>query len=283
MRLSSCIYVPSTDTMKLSLIIPAYNEEKRIERTLRAYSIFFDSLVFKRALDYEIIVVINNTRDRTEEIVLRFQKNNPRVRYLKFKQGGKGFAISEGFRDALRRDAELIGFVDADMATGPASLYDLVKAIDHYEGAIANRYDSRSKLTPRLTFRRIIVARIFNFIVRSLFSISYKDTQCGAKLFTRHLVESVLPDLTITQWAYDIDLLYLATKKGFRIQSVPTSWMDVEGSKIRLVRSSLEMIFAIIQLRILHSRFVRVLIPLNKAIGLLYRFLTSSSKKVNLK
>ena len=123
--------------MKLCIIIPACNEEKRIGRTLKEYCRFFSK---KLKSDFEIIVVINNTNDRTEEIVKNHRKKCRELKYLNLKQGGKGFAVIQGFKEALKKDFDLIGFVDADMATPPRSFYDLIENIKDYDGVIASRY-----------------------------------------------------------------------------------------------------------------------------------------------
>ena len=250
--------------------MPAYNEEKRIGKTLKTYSEYFDGLTVEGKLTYEIVIVINNTTDKTEEVVRSVQKKNKKVRYLKFKRGGKGFAVMEGFRDALKRNNDLIGFVDADMATSPAAFHLLIENIEHYDGAIADRYMRGAKIIPSFSFRRIVVSRVFNFLVRSLFGFKYRDTQCGAKLFSRKCVEKMKDDLTITQWAFDIDVLYSSKKNNFKIKSVPTIWMEMEGSKLNIGRTSLEMFFAIMQLRILRSPFKRNLIFLKPFISILY-------------
>lgn len=265
--------------MKLAIVIPAYNEEKRIQRTLEAYTRFFDSLVKKKILTYELIIVINNTRDATPQIVQSFQKKNPAIRSLQFVQGGKGFAITEGFREALRRNFDVIGFVDADMSTEPQYFYELAQRLGEYDGTIASRYEPTSKVYPRPTRMRVFVSRVFNFMVRTLFLMPYRDTQCGAKLFRREVIKTVLPQFTITEWAYDIDLLYLARKNCFVIRSVPTVWHDAEGSTLRLVGGSLDMFFSIIQLRLLHSPFHRLNDKLERIRRPLYRFLINRSKR----
>ena len=261
--------------MKISIIIPAYNEENRIGDTLEKYSSFFDNT----DLDYELLVVINNTRDKTEEVVRRIQKRYSRIRFLNIREKGKGNAITVGFKDALKRKPEILGFVDADMATKPDSFYRLIVNLKNYDGAIANRYDKNSVIIPEFTFRRMIVAHIFNFIVRTLFMLPYQDAQCGAKAFKRNVIESILKDISITQWAYDIDILYLIKKQRFKIYSCPTEWEDKEGSKIKIIESSLEMLLAVIQLRVLHSRFSSLLQPMKKPIGTIYKFIVNRRKK----
>ena len=256
---------------KVSIIVPAYNEEKRIGRTLEKYSQFFDALVNEKKLDYEIVVVINNTKDRTEEIVSELARRNKKLRYLNFKRGGKGFAVVEGFKDALKRNSDLIGFVDADMATSPEEFYKLIRAINGFDGVIASRYVEGAIVYPAFNFRRKIVAKVFNFIVNVLFFLHITDTQCGAKMFSRRACEEIIEEVKMSQWAFDVELLYVLKKKGFRVKEVPTKWREVEGGSIKIVKSSMQMFLSLIQLRVVNSRFKRLLKPMKPIIGLVWR------------
>ncbi len=238
--------------MNLSIIIPAHNEEKRIRKTLEEYVTLFKEK--EDVKNFEIIVVANACKDKTVEIVKKFIKKNKEIKILDFEKGGKGFAIKEGFKEALKGKAELIGFVDADNATPAFAFYDLVKNIDNYDGILGSRYIKNAVLNPKPTFIRFLASRIFNFLVRVLFFLPYHDTQCGAKLFRREVVEKVVPKLSMSQFAFDIDLLYNTRKLGFKIKEHPTFWRDVEYSKIKLKKASVQMFLAIIQLRILNSR-----------------------------
>ena len=121
---------------RVAIVMPAHNEEERIGRTLEEYINYFEKV---EELDYRIIVVLNACSDRTLEIVSKFD-----VDILNFKQGGKGFAITEGFKEALKGDFDLIGFVDADMATPPNAFYDLIKNIDGFGGIMGNRWNKKS-------------------------------------------------------------------------------------------------------------------------------------------
>jgi glycosyltransferase involved in cell wall biosynthesis len=239
--------------------MPAYNEEKRIKATLEGYGAYFNNLKKLNLLDYEILVVINNTKDRTEEIVRDCIRKNKNIRYLNFKQGGKGFAIIEGFKDALKRDNTLIGFVDADMATPPEAFYDLFKNINGLDGLIASRYIPGAKVMPKQTLQRIIASRIFNFLIRILFLMPYADTQCGAKIFKRGSIEFVKDKIGLTQWAFDVELLYLLRKQGFKIKEYPTVWSDKEYSKINFAKAGPKMALSIIRLRLINSIFEPIL------------------------
>lgn len=259
--------------MDLSIIIPAYNEEKRIGSTLQAYGSFFEKIRKSSGLNYEILVVINNTKDKTEEVVKTYRKKNKRIKFLNLKRGGKGYAVIEGFKDALSKSSNLIGFVDADLATSPESFYDLVRKINGYDGILASRYLKGSKNTPTMTFRRLFVSRIFNFIIRSLFLMTYRDTQCGAKLFKAEALKKTLTSLGMTQWAFDIELLYELSNKSYQIKEIPTVWKDIEGSKLRVVKTSLQMLLSIIQLRIIKSPFRKFLRPFKPMVMFIWKFL----------
>ena len=247
---------------KITIIIPAYNEEKRIAETLEEYGKFFTNLKKNKMFDSEILIVINNTNDRTEEIVRKYQKKYHIIKYLNFKKGGKGFAITEGFKQALKdKKNSLIGFVDADMATKPNAFYDLIINIANYDGIIASRYIPDSKVYPKQNFNRILVSRVFNFLIRCLFLMNYVDTQCGAKIFRREALEKVISSLGITRWAYDVDLLYQMKRNNFQIKEFPTVWSDKAYSKINLKKSGTGMVLGVIRLKLLYSHandFIRL-------------------------
>ncbi|MBU1988144.1 MAG: glycosyltransferase [Nanoarchaeota archaeon] len=247
--------------VKLSIVMPAYNEERRIGRTLEAYSSYFESLRENGELDYEILVVINNTTDRTEEIVKQHMENNKCILYLNLVPDGKGFATIEGFKDALKRENDLIGFVDADLATLPEDFHDLVRKIGNAGGVIASRYVPGAQVHPKQTWQRIIVSRIFNILIRSALFLPYRDTQCGAKLFRRQAIERFLPKVTMSRWAFDVDLIYSARKAGFNVREIPTRWSDKEYSTINFASAGPWMALGIIRLRMLNSPakiFIRI-------------------------
>ncbi|MFA5258568.1 MAG: glycosyltransferase [Candidatus Pacearchaeota archaeon] len=239
--------------MKISIIIPAHNEEERIGRTLFAYSKFFKNLKEQENIDFEILVVINNTQDKTEDIVKVHSKENSEIRCIRFKEGGKGFAIIEGFRDSLKRNNDLIGFIDADMATAPEHFYWLIKYLGKHDGAIASRGHKKSIV--KTSLKRKITHKGFNFVVRSLLFLPYSDTQCGAKIFKREAIDKVVNELGITQWGFDVDLLYRLNKKRLKIKEIPTVWEDQQGSKINLKSVPIKMFASVVRLRLINSPF----------------------------
>ena len=169
----------------ISIVIPAYNEEKRIGKILENYGLFFEDKKKKKEIkDFELLVAINGTTDKTEEVVKKFSKKFPEIKYLNFKEGGKGFAIVEGFKDALKRkENKLIGFVDGDMSTPPESFYDLIRKIDGYDGIIADRWNKKSIITPKQSGFRRFISRGYNFIVRTLFLFPYAGIASNSREF----------------------------------------------------------------------------------------------------
>lgn len=257
------IHEKMKDVMKLSIIFPAHNEEKRIGRTLRAYHQFFTQVREQNDLDFEFVVVLNGCKDNTIGVVEECRKTCGNIIILDLPQGGKGLAIKAGFADALTRPNDLIGFVDADMATLPQHFFDLVLHIslnssgrtgEGYDGVIASRYMFGSMVTPaRPKLKRWGSKLVYESWVRLLFGVDYCDYQCGAKLFKRAVIEKVTPQLTVRQWAFDVELLYLCKINGFNIKEIPTVWTDQHGSTLTPIRSGLRMLGSLFRLRLRHS------------------------------
>jgi len=259
---------------KIAIIMPAYNEEKRIGNSLKIYSDFFEIKRKEKEIDYEIAVVINNTKDRTKEIVKEFAKKNKNIIYMDLIKGGKGYATIEGFKDALKRKNDFIGFVDADASTPPEAFYSLINKIinnGQIGGVIASRYINGSRLSPKPSLSRIVVSRIFNALIRAALMMPYRDTQCGAKLFSRNAIENMIPRLTMSKWAFDVDLIYTARKAGFEIKEIPTIWADKEYSKINFMKSGPWMALGIIRLRLLNSPFKSVMRIYDKMLNKIWR------------
>lgn len=233
--------------MKVSIIIPAYNEEKRIESMVKAYSNFFNKK--NDILNYELLVVINGTTDNTKKVIENLQQEMPNLLMQEIKEGGKGLAISYGFKNALERPNDLIGFVDADMATSPEAFFDLITNCN-FDGVIASRYMSGSVVTPPRPFIKKWGSKIFfSSLVKLLFGLNYYDTQCGAKLFTKKVINSIAPHLYVKYWAFDVEILYLCKRYGFCIREIPTIWNDQAGSKLSTFSEGIPMLTTLIALR----------------------------------
>lgn len=236
--------------MRLSIVIPAYNEAARIAPMLDAYLAYFEK---KYPSDCELIVSVNGSTDETEAVVRSRMAAHPSLRiHVDPAPIGKGGAIIAAGRLAR---GDLVGFVDADGATPPAAFDDLVANIGDAGLIIASRALPGSVLSPRPGLRRRIASRIFNAMVRTLFKLHITDTQCGAKLMTAEAWHAVVPTIGITRWAFDVDLLFKTRRARYPIREIPTTWRDVTGSKVELARASFQMFLAITRLRLIYSPF----------------------------
>lgn len=236
--------------MKLSIVIPAYNEEKRLWPTLEAYATYFGQ---RYGPDVEIIVVVNGSTDQTEHLARAYEQKNPSVHaIIEPRRVGKGGAIMMGFAVAK---GEVVGFVDADNATPPEAFQDLVDHLGDAGAIIGSRWIKGATVSPRQPAARRVASRIFNFLVRRMFLLPITDTQCGAKLMRGEAVRAALPHLGVTRWAFDVDLLFQLRRLGYRIVEWPTTWRDQSGSRLQVARVSFEMFLAICRLRLFYSPF----------------------------
>jgi glycosyltransferase involved in cell wall biosynthesis len=252
----------------LLLLIPAYNEERRIEPVLREYARYFQE---NYRGNFQLVVVLNGCRDNTLGVVKRVAADHPSIGAVDIPDPiGKGGALIEGLKLAPLADA--IGYVDADGATPPAAFHDLVRRLDQADCVIGSRWLPGAVLHVEQSSRRQFVSRGFHLIVEALFRMHIKDTQCGAKVMRRQAVEKVHSSLRIADMAFDINLLYSLKRAGFRILEVPTEWTDKIGSKVKVFRTSLVMFLSVVRIRIIYLPWLyKLLRPLRPLEGWIYR------------
>lgn len=233
--------------MPIDLVIPAHNEGHRIDRTLSAYRSLWQEH------DTRFVVALDGCTDATARVV-RKHCADPRVEMLEFPRLGKGGVLMEAFRTSR---ADLVGFVDADCATPPAEMSRLVQAVGTADGAIASRHHTASVLPARRPRLRETLSAGFAFAVRKLFDLPYADTQCGAKVFRREVLEDALPLLSSRDFLFDVDLLVTARKLGYDVVELPTVWIDQEGSRLAPGGDSKRMAASALRLW-LHHRVIPV-------------------------
>ncbi|HWB68243.1 MAG TPA: glycosyltransferase [Mycobacteriales bacterium] len=238
--------------MLLDIVIPAHNEEGRIDATLAAYR------AVCTAPGTRFVVALDDCSDHTRDIVDRHAGTDNRVVARDYPKLGKGGVIMESFRAS---DADLLAFVDADCATPPAELLRLVEVTEagQTDGAIAARWHPSAVLPGhrQRPLRRRTASQLFAIAVRRLFGLPYSDTQCGAKVLRRRLVDRVVPLLSSRDLVFDVDLLFTARRLGFRIAEVPTVWVDRPGSRIAVGQDSRRMAASLLRLW-LHHRVLPV-------------------------
>ncbi len=252
----------------LLLLIPAYNEERRIEPVLRDYAQFFEKNYSGK---FQIVVVLNGCTDNTLGVVRRVAAEFPAVlRALEFREPiGKGGALIEGLK--LAAFGDLVGYVDADGATPPRAFLDLVRHIGGADCVVGSRWLPDSVIHQSQTGNRRFASRGFHTIVQLLFRLNIHDTQCGAKVMKREAVEKIHSNLRIADMAFDINLLVSLKRAGYRIREVPTEWTDQAGSKVTLFRSSLTMFLSVVRIRLIYwPVFYKLLRPLRPLEGWVY-------------
>lgn len=230
----------------LSIIIPAYNEEKRIGKTLDEIAEYISKIDLKT----EIIVVNDGSRDRTSEVVKKnfqkYSKTAVSLIDLEYNQG-KGKAIKSG---VLASRGKLVLFSDADGSTPIKELERLLK--DTNTGSdvvIASRAKPSEETKLETVWYRKYLGRCFNLAVNLLILPGFYDTQCGFKLFTAKAAQNLFFMQTINGFAFDLEILYLAKKLKYKISEVPVNWYNVPGSKVNLVSDSLKMLKDVFYIR----------------------------------
>lgn len=218
--------------LRLDIVFPAHNEERRIGRTLSAYRAAFSHPLTR------FHVAMDACTDGTARVAAAHRRRDPRVQVHDFPKLGKGGVLSEAF---ARADGDLVGFVDADGATPPAEFGRLVEAAGAEGGAIASRSHPASVLpAPRPLTRRVTSAG-FALATRRLLRLPYSDTQCGAKVLRRDVADSVIPHLRLRDFLWDVDLLLTARERRQRIVEVPTVWVDQDGSRVDAIADARSM------------------------------------------
>jgi len=209
-----------------SIIMPAYNEADRIKAVLESYVAEFAG--------QELIVVCDGF-DNTRHIVEEAAKRCPDIRILDSKKRlGKGGAIIEGFKAAR---GKRIGFADADESVSPRDLKSMFEELEMFDGVIASRRLPTSQITIQQPFKRRLASLGFNLLVRTLFGLSFKDTQCGAKVFRREAIRDILGELKTKGFEIDVEILWRLKKKGYCVVERPIAWSHSSGSKFKLSHS----------------------------------------------
>lgn len=235
-----------SETLRLSVIIPAYNERARLLPYLTEIIAFLG----KRSQPYEILVVDDGSHDGTAAQVEEFRMKEPVVRLLRLAQNaGKGCAVRTGMQEA-RGEFQLMA--DADGATPIQELERLEIAIGGgADLAIGSRFlasrDHRYRVDAR--WHRSVLGNTFNWIVQRLGIPGISDTQCGFKLFRKAVARDLFGASRVNGYGFDLEVLYVAQRRGYLIAEVPVNWADQPGSKVRVLRDGLRMLLDLLAVK----------------------------------
>jgi len=226
----------------LSVIVPAYNEERRLPATLDKLQAYLS----RQPFSHEIAVVDNASTDRTAELVRERMRGDPRLRLIQTPVRGKGAAVRTGMMSTHGQyrflcDADLSMPVEEFERFYPPRMPEADIAIASREAAGARRFNEPGY--------RHITGRVFSLAVAALVMRGFQDTQCGFKCFRGPVAEDLFSRQLFDGWSFDVEVLYLARRRGYRIREVPVSWYYQADSRVRLFSDSLVMFLDLLRIR----------------------------------
>jgi dolichyl-phosphate beta-glucosyltransferase len=210
----------------ISIVIPAYNEAKRLAPTL----ISIRDYISKQEGEFEVILVDDGSQDETVRVAKKFVQSMPlRIEKLPVNQG-KGTAVRHGM---LASRGEQVLFMDADNSTDISHLDEFLRYLGEYDVVIASRDLPESQVEKHQNWTKELSGRIGNILIQSMALRGIKDTQCGFKLFSRKAVDIVFPKVSIQRWGFDIEALVIADFHGLKIKEHPVRWVNDERSNVK--------------------------------------------------
>lgn len=235
-----------TDRPDLSVIIPAYNEERRLPPTLRAI------LDYLRDQHYtwEIVVVDDGSSDATGALAEQILSDVPHVVMRNEPNRGKALTVKRGLQESR---GQVALFTDADLSTPIEETAPLLEAVaGGADIAIGSRQMRGSRLEVRQPFHREMAGRAFGLLNRMILQHGIVDSQCGFKAFTRHAVERILPHQKLTGWAFDAELMLIARRLGLTIAQIPVRWINDPDTKVKMLVDGPRMVADLFRIRWLH-------------------------------
>jgi dolichyl-phosphate beta-glucosyltransferase len=231
-------------SVQLSVVVPCYNEEQRLPRTVEQVERYLDT----RGVAFELILVDDGSSDSTRKLMDTAAARHNSVRIVALPQNrGKGRALAEGVA-AARGQQVLV--TDADLSTPIEELPKLEAALASGAGvAIASRSVSGSRVEVSQPIYRVAMGKVFNLIVQAVLLPGLWDTQCGFKLFRAEVARPAFAALTTDGFGYDPEVLYHAKRSGVRIAEVPVVWRNSAPTKVMAIRSSLDMFKHVVRVR----------------------------------
>lgn len=231
----------------LSIIIPAYNEEQRISSTLDIVLDYFNTKDYKT----EILVVDDGSNDKTVEIIREYSMKSPMVALVQnpYNQG-KGAAVRRGM---LHAQGQYLLFSDADLSAPIGDVERLIPYLEQgYDIAIGSRNIKDKDVKIVAIPKRMFMGRCFHWFVQSLILPGYKDTQCGFKLFKHDVAKHIFSLQKLDRFSFDVEILYLAKKHGYKVKEVAVNWVHVDNSRINLFSDPVQMFIDILKIKQLH-------------------------------
>lgn len=221
--------------MYLSIIIPAYNEEKRLPGTLEKILEYLNHSDYLSGKEVEILVVDDGSKDKTVSVVEDFAKKDGRVKVIANQpNSGKGSVVRKGMLEAKGMWRLM---TDADNSTPIDQVEKLLKVAEQEKLSvvIGSRYLRKDSIKIKQPWKRRVLSRASNLLIQALLLPGVKDTQCGFKLFSAEAVEKIFPYQSVNGWSFDVEILAIGRKLGYKEREVPVDWHDSSDSRLRAV------------------------------------------------
>lgn len=226
----------------VDVVVPVYNEAGQLARSLSILRQFL-----KENLDrpWRIVIADNGSTDSTLAIAQGLCLEYPELACLHLEQKGRGRALRQAW---LESPADIVSYMDVDLSTGLEAFPQLISAIDSgYDVAIGSRHLPQSRV--RRGFKREVLSRTYNLLIKAMFFTPFTDAQCGFKALRRQAAQELVPLAENWNWFFDTELLILAAKRGYRIKEIPVTWRDDPDSRVRILRTMTEDLRGLARLR----------------------------------
>ncbi|AWI09908.1 dolichyl-phosphate beta-glucosyltransferase [Ereboglobus luteus] len=233
--------------MHLSIVIPAYNETRRLASAMQKLAAVLETFSFS----HEVLLVVEKSGDDSLALAQKIAAAHPNWRAIdNLVHRGKGYAVRSGM---LRATGDFICFMDADLSSDPAAVNDALKVIETTSATVVagNRRHPESVVTHNQGKSRPLLSKVFNLTARMLFpgGIKVRDTQCGFKMFRADAAREIFTRARIDGFAFDIEIFLLAHRLGYEVRTIPVHWTDSPYSTVRAFRHGLQMYRDLLRLR----------------------------------
>lgn len=234
----------SDTDVRVDVVIPVYNEERALADSVARLSDFLGRSV---PYDWRVIIADNASIDQTPSVGRAVADANPRVRYLRIEQKGRGRALRRAW---LESDADVVSYMDVDLSTNLDAFPPLIDSIIHggCDVAIGSRLKHGARVTRQ--WKRELISRAYNLMIKLVFPTrTFSDAQCGFKAISRRAADHLIPIVENNEWFFDSELLLRAEQHGYRIAEVPVEWIEDLDTRVKIVSTALEDVRGLLRVR----------------------------------
>ena len=232
-----------TSKPSIDIVIPVLNEERALPGTVATLREFLRDAIPN---PWRIVIADNGSNDTTPQVCHALTEQYPEVAYLRIEQRGRGRALRKAWLDS---DADVVSYMDVDLSTDLRAFPLLLQSLqDGHDIAIGARLIPGAEVHLR-SLKRELISRSYNLLIKSMFFVPFQDAQCGFKALTRKTAQAIVPHIKNDNWFFDTELLIIAAKRGYKINSVPVKWDDDPTSTVHITSTATEDIKGLLRLR----------------------------------